>query len=96
MIPLFMHLKIQTPGKRRRVGLWIPLFLVWILLFCLVLLLLPFLLLAELVLCFTDYYIPVIRLTWYPFVLLAEMRGTEIHVSGNKSTKTGSIDISIV
>jgi hypothetical protein len=96
MIPLLMHLKIQTPGNRRRVGLWIPLFLAWILLFCIMLLLLPFLLLAELILRFTDYYIPVMRLAWYPFVLIAELRGIEIHVSGSKSIKTSSIDISIV
>lgn len=47
MIPLIMKLKI-VEDNRTKINLPLPLFLVWILLFCLSLLLLPFILIAAL------------------------------------------------
>jgi hypothetical protein len=49
MIPLIMKLKI-VEDNRTKINLPLPLFLVWILLFCLSLLLLPFILIAALAL----------------------------------------------
>jgi hypothetical protein len=48
MIPLFMRLKVGKPG-RKGFGLTFPVILVWILLFALMIVLLPFLLLAALI-----------------------------------------------
>ena len=96
MIPLFMRLHIRSSAKRSGFGLWIPLFLVWILLLALFALVLPFLALAELILSLTHYYIPVIRIAWYPFVLIAAARGTEIHVSGKNQNGKNLVDISII
>lgn len=47
MLPMFMKMHIQEQGKKG-VKLWIPVFLVWILLFALMLILLPVVLLAAL------------------------------------------------
>ena len=48
MIPFFMNLHIVEDG-RTKIRLPLPLFLVWILLLCLFLILLPFLLLAAII-----------------------------------------------
>ncbi len=82
MIPIFMRLKIgRNPDKY---GLLLPIFLVWILLFALMIILLPFVLLAAL-------------LTWrggqgkfllliYPLLvsLLFKLSGLHIEVGGRK------------
>jgi len=48
MFPVWMRLKIR-PERRRGVSLWFPVILVWVLLWALMLVLLPFVLLAALV-----------------------------------------------
>jgi hypothetical protein len=47
MLPMFLKMHIRERGKKG-VRLWIPVFLVWILLFALMLVLLPLVLLASL------------------------------------------------
>jgi hypothetical protein len=47
MLPIFVRFKIKEPG-RRGFGLWFPVILIWILLAALMLVLLPFMLLAAL------------------------------------------------
>lgn len=47
MIPILMRLKIRPEGKRG-VSLWIPVILAWIILWALMLVLLPFVVLAAL------------------------------------------------
>jgi hypothetical protein len=47
MLPFFVRLKVQQPGKRR-VRLWFPVIIIWILLAALLIILLPFLLLGAL------------------------------------------------
>ena len=48
MFPVWMRLKIR-PEKKRGVSLWFPVILIWILLWALMLVLLPFVFLAALV-----------------------------------------------
>lgn len=47
MLPFFVRLKVRQPGKRR-VRLWFPVILIWIILAALMIILLPFLLLGAL------------------------------------------------
>jgi len=48
MLPMIVRLKVKEPG-RRGFGIWFPVIVVWIILAALMLVLLPFLLLAALV-----------------------------------------------
>jgi hypothetical protein len=48
MFPVWMRLKIR-PARKRGVSLWFPVILVWVILWALMLILLPFALLAALV-----------------------------------------------
>jgi len=48
MFPIWMRLKIR-PARKRGVSLWFPVILIWILLWALMLVLLPFVFLAALV-----------------------------------------------
>jgi len=48
MLPMIVRFKVKESG-RRRFGLWFPVIVIWILLAALMLVLLPFLLLAALV-----------------------------------------------
>ena len=48
MLPLLVRFKVKEPG-RRGFGLWFPVILVWIILAALMLVLLPFVLLAALI-----------------------------------------------
>jgi hypothetical protein len=48
MVPLFMHLRVRSAG-RRGFGLWFPVILIWVLLAALLIAVLPLLLLAALI-----------------------------------------------
>ncbi len=48
MLPMIIRIKVKEPG-RRGFGLWFPAIVIWILLAALMLVLLPFMLLAALV-----------------------------------------------
>ncbi len=48
MLPMLVRFKVREPG-RRGFGIWFPVILIWILLAALMLVVLPFLLLAALV-----------------------------------------------
>ena len=48
MLPLLVRFKVKEPG-RRGFGLWFPVILIWIILAALMLVLLPFVLLAALI-----------------------------------------------
>jgi len=66
MIPFFMFLHIVEEG-RTKLKLPLPLFIVWILLFCITLLLLPFVLVAALVFWILRYNLRILR--FFPEVL---------------------------
>ena len=82
MIPMMMRLKVR--GEDARINLWIPLFLVWILLGILGLLLLP----VWIILILLAPLIPELR-QWGRFVLsalgmLGHLTGLRIRVRGDK------------
>ncbi len=82
MIPIFMRLKIgRNPDKY---GLLLPIFLVWILLFALMIILLPFVLLAA-ILTWRGGQGKFLLLT-YPLLisLLFKLSGLRIEVGGRK------------
>jgi hypothetical protein len=82
MIPLFMRLRVgRNPDKY---GLLLPIFLVWILLFALMLVLLPFVLIAAL-LTWQSGKGKLLLLT-YPLLisLLFKLSGLHIEVGGRK------------
>lgn len=92
MIPLVMNLRIRTEKFKFR--LWIPLFLIWLFLGLLMVMLLPFILIAWLALSVCGWRIPLFRLFLTIIELLADLRKTELHVSSSRNDTR--VDISII
>jgi hypothetical protein len=89
MLPMFVRFKVKQPG-RRGFGLWFPVIIVWIMLAALMLVLLPFVLLAAL---FTWRHGPGVRvLLAYPMLasVLWNLGGLVIDV--DKNTRALFID----
>ncbi len=92
MIPTVMRLRIKSPEFGLR--LWIPLFIVWLLLLPLLVLLVPFLVAIELVMRIGGWRYPVFRALALVVELIASLRKTEIHV--HSSSSRTRVDISIL
>ena len=73
MIPLFVVIRVHTGG--RRFGLWVPLFLAWLLLLPLVLVLLPFVVIGCLLARMNPW-----RLLKTGWQLLTGLNGTNVEV----------------
>jgi small neutral amino acid transporter SnatA (MarC family) len=82
-----MNLRIED-GNKFRLRLWLPLFLVWPVVLVLFLILLPFLVVAEVVLRLTNVQIYLFRLLGGVFSLLSALRGLTVRV---KSVRSSSI-----
>ena len=76
MLPMVARLHVVRRGNRRRLRLWLPLFLLWLLLLPLMVLALPFLFIAALV--FGIRFWSTIRAV---LGLLAAFRGTRVEVT---------------
>ncbi len=87
MVPSIMNLRIED-GNKFRLRLWLPLFLVWPVVLVLFLILLPFLVVAEVVLRLTNVQIYLFRLLGGVFSLLSALRGLTVRV---KSVRSSSI-----
>jgi small neutral amino acid transporter SnatA (MarC family) len=87
MVPSIMNLRIEDSNKFR-LRLWLPLFLVWPIVLVLFLILLPFLVVAEVVLRLTNVQIYLFRMLGGVFSLLSAMRGLTVRV---KSVRSSSI-----
>jgi hypothetical protein len=74
MIPLFATVQIETPGARR-IRLWLPLFLVWLLLVVLGLILSPLILIACLICGMNPF-----RAIWRLVAVFVAMAGTHIEI----------------
>ena len=79
MIPMWMNMLIKEEGKRG-VKLYIPLILVWIVLFALLLILLPFLLLAALLAWPSGYGRAILVVIPMLLAVIWSMSGLKIHV----------------
>ena len=83
MLPMIMRMHIRKQGQRG-VRLWIPVFLVWILLFALMLVLLPLVLLASLL---TIWKGPGLALLlFYPMVWAVLWSLSNLHVDVENET----------
>ena len=79
MIPLFMRLYI-VEDNRKKINLLLPLFLIWIILFCFMLLLLPFVLIAALILWILGYNLRILSLFPKLFSVICALSGLRIQV----------------
>jgi len=80
MPPMLMHLRISTPEKQRS-GVWLPLFLVWLILLPLVLLILVVTSVVDVVLFVAgETYHHYTLLLFRCFGVLAATRGTEVRI----------------
>jgi hypothetical protein len=91
MLPLFVNLKVQN--NRHNFGLWIPVFLVWVILLPFLMLLLPFLIIAELVLYMTRFQIRLGAILIAVCGVLSSLRGTDIAVENKSEHSTIHIQI---
>jgi uncharacterized membrane protein YbhN (UPF0104 family) len=78
MIPFSM--KIVATGGKRRVRLWLPLFIIWLLLLPLVILLLPLILIAQILLFLIRKPWPLLGILYAAYCLAAALRGLRIDV----------------
>lgn len=84
MIPMVMRMTIQGKEKRR-VNLWIPVILIWILLLALMLMMLPFVLLAGLILWKQGYGKALFLIVPMLFVLIFSMSGLKLDIESEHS-----------
>ena len=73
-------LRLRIRNQRHRFGLWLPLFLIWPLVMLLGLLLLPFILLAAIVLWYRGWAKPLLLAGPSLFRLFCALRGLEVDV----------------
>lgn len=79
MIPIIMKLTIAEQGKRR-VNLYLPLFLLWILLLPFLILLLPFILIAALVLWPSGWGKKILMIIPHGFSIINSLSGLLVYV----------------
>jgi hypothetical protein len=84
MIPSIINLKIQS-GAHFKLRLWLPVFIVWPIFIVLFLLLLPFLVIAELVMRVAGTGIRLFAMIGGVVSVLSAMRGTVVKVDSPKS-----------
>ncbi len=87
MIPSIMNLKIHS-GERFKLRLWLPLFIVWPFAFVFLLLLLPFLVLAEIVLRLANARIYLFAMIGALFSLISAMQGLTVKGEQRKTQFT--------
>jgi hypothetical protein len=92
MIPSVMNLKIHS-GDRFKLRLWLPLFIVWPFALALLLLLLPFLVVAEAVLRLTNAKIYLFAMLGCMFSLISALRGLTVKVNSVKQNSI--VDVTI-
>ncbi|HMD67778.1 MAG TPA: hypothetical protein VKF42_02800 [Chitinivibrionales bacterium] len=83
MIPSVMNLKIHS-GERFKLRLWLPLFIIWPFVLVVLLLLLPFLVLAEIVLRLANARIYLFAIIGALFSLISAMQGLTVRVNNEK------------
>lgn len=86
MIPLWMWIRVEAPGKRR-VAFPLPLFLAWLLIGALLLLLLPLVLLAAILSWPFGWGWPLLRMYGQVFVLIGSLSGLQFDVDSRHGDK---------
>jgi hypothetical protein len=93
MIPSIMNLKIHS-GDRFKLRLWLPLFIVWPLALVLFFLLLPFLVIAEIVLRLANARIYLFSIIGCTISLVSAMRGLTVKV--NNARHKSIVDVTFL
>jgi hypothetical protein len=93
MIPSVMNLKIHS-GDRFKLRLWLPLFIVWPFALVLLFLLLPFLVIAEIVLRIANARIYLFAILGCVFSLLSALRGLTVKVDNARHNSL--VDVTIL
>ncbi|HUI92873.1 MAG TPA: hypothetical protein VLX68_11555 [Chitinivibrionales bacterium] len=93
MIPSVMNLKIHS-GERFNLRIWLPLFIVWPFALVLLFLLLPFLVVAEIVLRLANARIYLFSILGCVFSLVSAMRGLTVKV--NNARQNSIVDVTIL
>ncbi|MCP4634338.1 MAG: hypothetical protein GY855_15535 [candidate division Zixibacteria bacterium] len=78
--PLFFRIRVMEDG-RRKFALWLPLFLLWPFALCIVIILIPFYMIASLALIWTDVGIKILKAPVIFYELLCAMRGLHVNVN---------------
>jgi hypothetical protein len=79
MIPSIINLKIKS-GHRFRIRLWLPVFILWPVFIALFLIVLPFLVIAEIVLRIAGVQIYLFRMLGGVLAVVSSLRGTVVKV----------------
>lgn len=90
MIPLWMWIRVEEPGKRR-VSFPVPIFLAWLLVGAMLLLLLPLVLLAALLSWPWGWGGPLLKIYLQVYVLIASLSGFRLDISSLKHGKNTRI-----
>ncbi len=85
MVPNVINLRIHD-GDKFKLRLWLPLFLVWPIVLVLFAVLLPFIVLADIVLFVTNARICVLRILGGVYSLLSALRGLTVRVHSVRSS----------
>ncbi len=92
MVPSVMNLKIHS-GARFKLRLWLPLFIVWPFVFVSLILLLPFLVLAEIILRLANARIHLFAIIGALFSLISALQGLTVRVKNEKQNSL--VDVTI-
>jgi hypothetical protein len=92
MIPSIINLRIQS-GQRFKLRLWLPVFIVWPILIVLFLLLLPFLVIAEVVLRVAGTGIRLFGIIGGVVSVFSAMHGTVVKVNSPKQDTIVNVTI---
>ncbi|MBN2345184.1 MAG: hypothetical protein JXO51_02260 [Candidatus Aminicenantes bacterium] len=86
MIPLWLWIRVEEPGKKR-FAMPVPLFLVWLLLGALLLLLLPLVLLCGLLLWPWGWGKPLLQMYFHVFGLIGALSGLTLDIGRSEQGK---------
>ena len=91
--PAIVHVRIADESGRR-FGLWLPMFLLWPVALAIFLVLLPFLVIAEIVLTLVNVgFHPLFAMVGL-FSVISALRGTRVDVASPRSRKLVKVHIS--
>jgi hypothetical protein len=92
MIPGIINLKIQS-GQKFRLRLWLPVFILWPVFLAVFLIVLPFLLVAEIVLRIAGVPIYLFRMLGALFAAASSLRGTMVKVDSPRQNAIINVTI---
>lgn len=92
MVPSFFILKIRRKHGCR-FSIWLPVFILWPVALILALLILPFILIADLVLRLSGIRIHILRMLGGVFSVISSLRGTRIKVNNPRENSIVNVTI---